>query len=560
MKSLQGAFRISGFTQGPFSTQALAKKYGRKPPVHLLELLRALGETNTLPELKHLFVLVLENRSFDHVFGLLGLKGVDVVTGLGTGIRGIPGQKPAQLDSAGTSFPVVPVDSPSGFELKGDIGHEFRNVKRQLCGADKGGGNYTASGSEIDNSGFVGDFEILLKQRKKEGDDGADGAVNDPMHCYTPSALPVFAALASEFLVCDNWFASVPGPTFPNRMFIHAATSDGITYSPDPLALAIASTIAGFEFENGHIFDRLDEKGLPWYVYVGDRAMNQTVLMHGIGITDLSEFDDLAEDLADPDFDGSYVFIEPDYDPNNDYLDGNSMHPLNPPVKAEALVKKVYETIRKSPAWERSALVITFDEHGGFFDHVPPPHTDAPGDAAQHKPQQGFDFTRLGVRVPTIIVSPLVPKNTIDHTQYDHTSILATLRERFGTKHLTKRDASAESFSHVFRLSKARQDAPMTLPHPAGAKTISMPLQSTQKVPDERPMSALPDSTRTFLLAAAVADSKMRGAGSEPAVVADLLSRQTVGDARRYIAEVRARVALRPRIRRPPLQSKKSQN
>ena len=100
----------------------------------------------------------------------------------------------------------------------------------------------------------------------------------------------------------------------------------------------------------------------------------------------------------------------------------------------------------------------------------------------------------------------------------------------------------------------------MTLPHPAAEKTIALSLQPTQDVPDERLLSALPDSTRTFILAAAVADSKMRGAGSEPAVVADLLSRQTVGDVRRYVAEVRARAAVHPRIRRPPLQRRKGQN
>jgi hypothetical protein len=99
-------------------------------------------------------------------------------------------------------------------------------------------------------------------------------------------------------------------------MFIHAATSDGITNSPSARDEIVAATLAGYEFENGHILDRLDEKDLNWYVYVGDVLFNQTVLMHGIDISDLSYLADLAEDLADPDFDGSYVFIEPHYNPS----------------------------------------------------------------------------------------------------------------------------------------------------------------------------------------------------------------------------------------------------
>jgi phospholipase C len=158
--------------------------------------------------------------------------------------------------------------------------------------------------------------------------------------------------------------------------------------------------------------------------------------------------------------------------------------------------------------------------------------------------------------VPAIIVSPLIPKNMIDHTQYDHTSILATLRDRFGTRHLTKRDAAASSFGHVFRLPKAREDAPMALPHPAEAESALVIGSPARKVPDETPLSALPDSTKTFILAAAVADRKARGEGSGPAVATDVLSLQTVGDVRRYADKVRARVALRPRIRRPPLRGR----
>jgi len=596
--------------------RALAKKYKLKPPVHLLELLSIIGD-NTLSKIDHLFVLVLENRSFDHIFGLSQLTGMDVITGEETSINSIPtggamrlrpafaiakftgffsvralakkykvqapvhllellriigvipDGMPAQASNRGPAVGVVPIGSSSAFVLNFDVGHEFKNVKRQLCGVENADAPYTGSDDQINNSGFVLDFQILLSQKKEElkqiiwSDDLEEwweqvtGPQDDPMHCFTPAALPVLTALAKEFVVCDNWFSSVPGPTFPNRMFIHAATSDGFTGTPEHMIWA--ALIDGYEFANGHIFDRLDEEDLLWLVYVGDLKFNQTVLMAGIdedadkGLVDYLYF---TESVARPDFDASYVFIEPTYDPLYDYVDGNSMHPLNDPSRAEALVKEVYETIRKSPCWERSALVITFDEHGGFFDHLRPPDALAPGDLMKQTPQQGFDFTRLGVRVPAIIVSPLIPKNTIDHTIYDHTSILATLRDRFGIRHLTQRDETASPFSHVFRLPEARKDTPLTLPHPAEAASALWKGPRRREVPDDAPLSALPDSARTFILAAAVADRKARGAGSGPAVAAEVLNLRTVGDARRYASEVDARVALRPRTRGPRVRRK----
>jgi len=104
-------------------------------------------------------------------------------------------------------------------------------------------------------------------------------------------------------------------------------------------------------------------------------------------------------------------------------------------TSGERLIKFVYESIRASSCWTKSALIITYDEHGGFYDHfVPPGGVAAPGDVA---PKYGFDFTQLGVRVPAIVVSPWIPKNLIDHTTYDHTTVLATLREWFQLQYLT---------------------------------------------------------------------------------------------------------------------------
>src|SRR5712691_13058638 len=109
-----------------------------------------------------------------------------------------------------------------------------------------------------------------------------------------------------------------------------------------------------------------------------------------------------------------------------DFVGGNSQQPKDDVTRGEALLKQVYETIRRSPHWESSVLIVIYDEHGGFYDHVPPPQTVAPGDAVTDSGNNTnhFDFKQLGVRIPTVIISPLIPKGVIDTTIYDHTSVL----------------------------------------------------------------------------------------------------------------------------------------
>jgi hypothetical protein len=144
------------------------------------------------------------------------------------------------------------------------------------------------------------------------------------------------------------------------------------------------------------------------------------------------------------------------------------MHPLDDVTRGEQLIKDVYEAIRNSPHWETSLLVVTFDEHGGFYDHVPPPAAVPPGDTVtQSYVQHGFEFDQLGVRVPALVISARTPKGVIDHTLYDHTSMLATVERLFGMKSLTERDKAANDFLHLFALGTPRTDAPTTLPDPA---------------------------------------------------------------------------------------------
>src|SRR5207253_3461968 len=183
-----------------------------------------------------------------------------------------------------------------------------------------------------------------------------------------------------------------------------------------------------------------------------------------------------ANDIASSDYPYRYTFIEPSYGNilNNTYMGGTSQHPLDDVTGGERLIKETYEALRKSPLWKNSLLIITWDEHGGFYDHVAPPAAVPPGDEPKNRNtnQWGFKFDRYGVRVPAVVVSPLIQKNSIDHRLYDHSSIPATIEKLFGLKALTQRDANANNLTPLLSLTTPRTDtlrlaapAPAAIPH-----------------------------------------------------------------------------------------------
>ena len=224
--------------------------------------------------------------------------------------------------------------------------------------------------------------------------------------------------------------------------------------------------IDGYKFENGTFFDLLSKHEIDWVIFEGDEfpvafaldGMNQHALANHF-----IEFDEFEDEINRNDFHAKYIFIEPTYNAlsvsHEMYVCGTSMHPRDDVSRGERLIKKVYETIRNSRIWEQSALVILFDEHGGFFDHVIPPKVTPPGDKTldHDNTRHGFRFDQLGPRVPAIVVSPWIPRNVVDSTMYDHTSVLATVERLLGLPALTNRDASALDFLHLFSLSAPRE-------------------------------------------------------------------------------------------------------
>lgn len=366
--------------------------------------------------IKHVVLLIMENHSFDQMLGCMNkvhptLEGVD------------PSHPRSNSDGKNTYFQVETRERQMRFDPK----HEHVNVAKQLAN---------------DNSGFVFDFATTYPS-------GTPKDRQEIMGYYPLGFLPALHTLATEFTVCDHWFSSLPGPTWPNRFFALSGTSSGQVLMPDGFW---HPDVAGFfDQTQTTIFDRLNQAGRSWKVYHYDMACSW-ILVHQREIKNLLKyhgmdkfFDDArAGDLPD------FTFIEPKYSGQ----DENDDHPPHNVMKAEKLIADVYNAIRGNPSlWESTLFVVFYDEHGGFYDHVTPPPAVPPDDRTDQ-----YTFDQYGVRVPAILVSPWLPAR-VDKTQFDHTSLLRYLVEKWRLDGLGRRTTSANSIAAALQFeSEMRQD------------------------------------------------------------------------------------------------------
>lgn len=385
-------------------------------------------------KVKHVVVLMLENRSFDHMLGGVKFAGpVEQPTGSETN----PG--------AAGSMVKISFDA----DAKTDVGpdHSHLGVMWQLTGAQAASAPpYFQKPYGINNRGFVRSFE----QTSIDHNPPIPGYGSRIMRCHPESHVPVLATLAREYAVCDHWFCSVPGETWPNRNYAHSGTSDGET------------NIQKRTFTNDTIFNRLDNAKKRWRVYHDGIAQIWVFPKLWTSLAFRGRFhsiDRLEEDVAARNL-PEYTFIEPRHFGKK----ADSQHPDNEANErsfhaGEALIKRVYDALRANPSiWNATLLIITYDEHGGFYDHVPPPTTAVRPDNKES--EEGFLFDMLGVRVPTVLVSPWIPKGTVDSNVYDHSSIPRTVRARFApmTQPLSAREAVANTIWHNLSLAKPRTD------------------------------------------------------------------------------------------------------
>jgi phospholipase C len=407
---------------------------------------------NQLNKIEHIVVLMLENRSFDQMLGFLYSSDRPPAV---ESFNGLTGEE-SNPDDHGREIAVYTIKEgdPHAYLMPGaDPGEGFQNTTYQLYSNDA-----PAPGEVPTNKGFVLNFKsAIASDLAKHYKDTLPGTLGSQiMGMYTPEMLPVLSGLARGFAVCDAWFASVPTMTMPNRAFAHAATSQG--HLDDHVKI----------FTCPSIFGRLSAKKLDWAIYGYNR---DPLTRHDFPDTQHADeshfghFRDFQERAAAGNL-PPFTFLEPSWDAT-----GNSQHPNYDVAAGEQLIHDVYYAVRNGKNWESTLLIITYDEHGGNYDHVPPP-TDAtpPNDGSVG--EQGFDFKRFGVRVPAVLVSPLIKENTVFRAKghIDHTSILKTISERWGTKTLTERDKAAASLADALTLAAPRTDDPL--------KDVKVPVSS----------------------------------------------------------------------------------
>ena len=441
-----------------------------------------------LASVQSVVVLMLENRSFDHMLGFLYPGNVSSSQQPFDGLAGTE-SNPSSSGQPVTVFQIGP-NTPNAYYMPGaDPGEGYMATNDQLYGSNSGpasAGEASTGQGFVKNYAYTLTWETNMKWAIQAGTVG-----NDIMGCFTPEALPVLSTLAKQYAVCDQWFASVPTETLPNRAFACAATSQG---HMDDKTLTFSSPT---------IFGALQAKNYGWAVYGYDAEPLTKHTFTQITSADASHFGEFPEFLAAAK-NGSlppFTFLEPSCSST-----GNSQHPPYDVALGEQLIHDVYEALRAGQGWPGTLLVITYDEHGGCYDHVPPPWGAVPPD--NDTGEFGFGFNRFGVRVPTVLVSPLIDPGTVYRAPaggmpLDHTSILKTVEQRWNLDPLTKRDAAAPGFGDVLTRTTPRTDdalegvtVPLSQgPGPAAGTVSHLDSVRTELVNRQLPAGQSPDTS-----------------------------------------------------------------
>jgi phospholipase C len=368
--------------------------------------------TANLEKIDHIVVLMLENRSFDHLLGYLSLEGGrDDIDGLRVEFAN---------DLGGRRYPVRHLETTA---IPDDPDHSASSVDLQI--------------GDSEMNGFVTSFAKTLARRGV-----ADGDPGRVMGYYNAADVPVYDHLAREFAVCDRWFSSVPGATWPNRLYAlsgrAARSRDDLPHNLPPM------------YNQPSFVRHLDAHGVTWRWYsfeVGTLRLADS--RYALGHHDHFAFfsrenlnwkaalelrvDAFATSFLEDAARGtlpSVSWIDPNFSNFNPVgFQPNDDHAPADIKDGQELVLAVYHALAAGPQWNKTMLVIFYDEHGGFYDHVPPPA--APDD----NPRM---FGRYGVRVPALIVSPWVQPGSVSTTLFDHTTVLKTILLRFAPDALSR--------------------------------------------------------------------------------------------------------------------------
>lgn len=354
--------------------------------------------TDQVPEIEHIVVVMMENHSFDNVLGLIG-RG----DGFTLGPDGAPTAK-----------------NPDGH---GNEVHAFHMP------------------TECQTTGVRNDWTAAHEAYANGAMDGfVTSSTAEAMGYFTKDDLPFTCGMASVFPIADRYFCSAMAQTDPNRRYLISGTSLGIVYDTFPLQLP----------PNGVIYEQFDRHGITWKDYYTNAPTLGVYLPYlsptnpvSKGVAKIDEFFEDASAGTLP----SYCLIEPDYDHSSEEDPQDIQY-------GDQFMANVVHAVMSSPNWSKTMLIWTYDEHGGYYDHVPPPPAIPPDDVAPilkpGDPPGAFD--QYGFRVPAGVVSPYAKKDFVSHTIYDHTSILKTVEEKWNLPALTRRDANANGMFDMLDL------------------------------------------------------------------------------------------------------------
>jgi phospholipase C len=418
---------------------------------------RPVGTASEELPFDHVVVVMMENHSFDNLLGELSRTRADV-----DGLTFDSADNVTNTNTAAHGGPEV-----TAFPLKDTS--QAKNVTQ----------SWNATHEQI-NGGAMDGF-VKSASGKTE-----------PMGYYTPQVLPFAYSLADTYTLANRWFCSAPAPTYPNRRFLLAGTAFGGTATnPGEIIGALEAPPP-----NGTIFDRLSDKNISWANYFTDIPM--TAVIPGILLKHFNHhhqrkrfFEDCkagtlpAVSFVDPAmgllsslansidalpqiFKEALERLDPgetEEDPDNMYYGENWAH-------------EVVEAVVRSPNWERTLLIYTYDEHGGYYDHAPPPAAIPPDDippklSADDPPG---DYGMYGPRVPAVVVSPYSKPGGVTNVVHDHTSILATIEHKWNLPALTNRDANAATVMDFLDTGAAPRLDPPPLTVPSAATGASGPV------------------------------------------------------------------------------------
>ena len=366
-----------------------------------------------------------ENRSFDEYFGMLKRLGQPKA-------QGLP-RKARNVDPTGATPRIRPFHQKALCEVA-DLDHSWT------------GTHVSVDGGKMDR--FT---EVNVHPSDPNGDRA--------MGFYTAADLNYYYKLYSKFAIGDHYFCSLQGPTFPNRFYFLAGTSFGHINNDFPPAAD--------QFDQRSIFNLLDEAHVTWKVYYAQIAFAQQFsYVRNTRMENLVPVDQYFADAAAGTL-PQVSFVDPVFleSPNVE----NDEHPPANVQIGQQFAASIIGALMQSPLWSRSALFLNYDEHGGYYDHVPPPAACIPDDVPPLLSVGDFNaqFDAYGVRVPVVVVSPYARKHFVSHTVHDHTSVLRFVETRFDLPALTRRDANADPMLEFFDFSKTTFATPPKLPAPA---------------------------------------------------------------------------------------------